>query len=86
MILMKVACSLMETEWQGLSPHLPIDNIDSVTGIGNLSRDMDIARHIHVAVVLQKKTTKIPKMAKNSHIFDKTETISAKQKYLYTSK
>ena len=59
-----------------------IDNIDSVTGIGNLSRDMDIARHIRVAVVSQK----IPKMAKNSHIFDKTETISAKQKYLYTSK
>ena len=34
-----------------------IDNIDSVTGIGNLSRDMDIARHIRVAVVSQKKKT-----------------------------
>ena len=35
-----------------------IDNIDSVTGIGNLSRDMDIVRqrHIRVAVVSQKTT------------------------------
>ena len=63
-----------------------IDNIDFVTGIGNLSHDMDITRHIRVAVISQKNPQKIPKMAKNSHIFDKTETISAKQKYLYTSK
>ena len=74
------------TQWVPAILDYTIDNIDSVTGIGNLSRDMDIARHIRVAVVLQKNHKKIPKMAKNSYIFDKTETISAKQKYLYTSK
>ena len=41
-----------------------IDNIDPVTGIGNLSHDMDIARHIRVAVVSQKKPQKFQKWPK----------------------